>query len=205
MANAPDANRKREVSPILRWLLGSPEETVPDPVSGLSSRDKTYIIDTWTMIRRDMRGNAVSLFVALFARYPEYQRMFRAFKDVPLEELPRNGVVKAHALAVFYFITVIIESMDDNDLLTELVRKNARNHLRRPVGPEHYANMTELLIEVMQDKLRSRMAPAAVRAWKTLFAFLQKVTVQVFAEHRRAIKEGKPLGILTPPALPASD
>ncbi|KAK8784785.1 hypothetical protein V5799_008851 [Amblyomma americanum] len=71
-----------------------------------------------------MRGNAVSLFVALFARYPEYQRMFRAFKDVPLEELPRNGVVKAHALAVFYFITVIIESMDDNDLL---VRR--RSHL----------------------------------------------------------------------------
>ncbi|XP_050050468.2 globin-like [Dermacentor andersoni] len=190
---------------FLRWIFGDPQETFPDPVTGLSQRDRNYIIDTWTLIRRDIRANSMALFVALFARYPEYQRIFPTFATVPLHELPRNEVVKAHALVVFYFFTNLVEAMDDSDLMTELVRKNVRNHLRRPMGPQNFANMAELLVEVMQDRLRSRMTPGAVRAWKTLLAFCQKVTVEVYAEHKRAIEVGKPRGILSPPAQPPAD
>ncbi|KAL1442222.1 hypothetical protein MTO96_007844 [Rhipicephalus appendiculatus] len=195
----PKDNAHSVWSAFAKWLIGDPEETVPDPVTGLSLRDRNYIIDTWILIRRDMRVNAMSLFVALFARYPDYQRIFKPFAHVPLQELPRSEVATAHALVVFYFITNVVDGMDDADLLTELVRKNARNHLRRPMGPQHFANMHELLVEVMQDKLRSRMSPGAVRAWTKLFDYCQKVIVQVYAEHKKAIEMGKPHGILSSP------
>nr|XP_037273483.1 globin-like [Rhipicephalus microplus] len=175
----PKDNANSMWSIFLNWLIGDPVETVPDPVTGLSLRDRNYIIDTWILIRRDMRVNATSTFVALFARYPDYQRIFKPFADVPLQQLPRSEVATAHALVVFYFITNIVDAMDDADLLTELVRKNARNHLRRPMGPQYFANMHELLVEVMQDKLRSRMTPGAVRAWTKLFGYCQKVIVQI--------------------------
>ncbi|KAH6924258.1 hypothetical protein HPB50_014527 [Hyalomma asiaticum] len=203
MAQSNDVEPKNKSTSLwsflLKWLIGDPEEAVPDPVTGLSVRDRNYIIDTWILIRRDIRVTSTSMFVALFARYPDYQRLFERFANVPLQELPRNEVVKAHALAVFYFYTNIVDGMDDPDLLTELVRKNVRNHLRRPMGPQHYANMDEVLLEVIKDKLRSRMSPGAVRAWKKLFGYCHKVTHQVYAEHRRAIDMGKPYGILSPP------
>ncbi|KAH7932684.1 hypothetical protein HPB49_000938 [Dermacentor silvarum] len=116
MAKSDSADPKEKASStpplFLKWIFGDPEETFPDPVTGLSPRDRNYILDTWILVRRDIRSNSMSLFVALFARYPEYQRMFRTFANVPLQELPRHEVVKAHALIVFYFITNIVEAMD---------------------------------------------------------------------------------------------
>ncbi|XP_077530978.1 globin-1-like [Haemaphysalis longicornis] len=185
----------RGASPFRRLFGCSSPDTEPDPATALSLRDRNNIIETWALFRRETRNNAIMLFVAMFARYPDYQKMFPGFSDVPLEQIPQNRRAMAHALRVFYLITEMVDTLDDNDILIEIIRKNLRAHLNRPMGPEHYANLADLLIEVMQDKLRSRMTPAAVKAWKALFAFHQKVAEQVYEEHRKAVKKGRPLGL----------
>lgn len=90
---------------------------VADPATGLTPQDRAFILDTWTTFRGQVRANAMALFMVLFERYPEYQSLFRGFAHVPPEELPTNRRLMAHALAVVYFLTSIIENLDDTQIV----------------------------------------------------------------------------------------
>lgn len=66
----------------------------------------------------------------------------------------------------------------------ELIKKNIRNHVRRAVTPEQFVNINNLLIEVMQVKLRSRMTASVIVSWKKFFAMHDAVTRQTYDEFR---------------------
>ncbi|CAN8019051.1 unnamed protein product [Ixodes persulcatus] len=165
-------------------LFGSASTDMPSAKTGLTSSDKSAIKDTWTMFRRETRTNALSLFVALFSRYPEYQKLFPNFADVALKDMMQCPSLTAHALTVTYALASIIESIDDENTMVELIKKNIRNHVRRSVTPEHFVNINNLLIEVMQVKLRSRMTASVIVSWKKFFAMHDAVTRQTYDECR---------------------
>lgn len=98
-------------------LMGRSHLNLADPVTGLTPKDKASMLDTWTTFRSRAHANALALFAVLFKRYPEYQSLFPEFAHVPLEELPNNHRLLAHALAVIYFLTSIIENLDDGQIV----------------------------------------------------------------------------------------
>ncbi|CAN7946535.1 unnamed protein product, partial [Ixodes hexagonus] len=101
----------------MSWLFGSGPASGPSLSTGLTTSDKHAIVDTWTMFRRETRTNALSLFVALFARYPDYQKMFPGISGVDLEDMAQCPILTAHALTVTYALASIIENIDDENTM----------------------------------------------------------------------------------------
>jgi len=69
--------------------------------------------------------------LSFFTNYPEYQRKFRGFADVPLDQLRENKRLKAHGFTVLSSIDGLVNNMDDPDVLSELLFKIGQNHSKR--------------------------------------------------------------------------
>lgn len=163
----------------------SGHQDTPDPKTGLTPREKNLVRDTWSIVRKDVKANAIAIFLMLFRRYPEYQKLFSAFADVPAEQLPGNTRLAAHAMSVAYAITALVDNLDDADCLVELVRKTATNHSRRPVTVAHFENTTAVIVDTLKERLGSKMTPAAVSAWEKTLRLVVKVTADVFKQRNK--------------------
>lgn len=70
---------------------------------------------------------------SFFTGYPEYQKMFRSFADIPLAELHKSKRLIAHGYTVMTSLTALVENLDDPEVLNELLHTVGRNHGRRKV------------------------------------------------------------------------
>lgn len=66
-----------------------------------------------------------------FQQYPDYQKKFRSFANVPVAELADNKRLQAHAFTVMKAIDGLIDNLDDPEVLTELLQRTGANHARR--------------------------------------------------------------------------
>lgn len=69
----------------------------------------------------------------LFTLYPEAQYKFEDFRGITIEEVRVHKKLRAHALSVIYALKSLIDSLDDEETLAELIKKNAKNHMERTV------------------------------------------------------------------------
>lgn len=81
-------------------------------------------------------------FYRLFETHPEYQRLFKAFADVPFEKLATNGRLLGHATSVMYALNSIIDNLEDPACLVELLHKIGSSHKTRNITPEHFQVFT---------------------------------------------------------------
>lgn len=158
---------------------------VPDPRTGITVREHFAIVETWSAFRKDMRTSCVSIFLVLFHRYPEYQEIFPAFRNIQDNELPHEAKLLAHALAVAYYLSSMVDTLDDPQTLMELIRKNTVNHVRRPVTPQHFDQLAIVILQVMQEKLRSRMTATATVAWQKFFKLHNDAVRSIYGEVRK--------------------
>lgn len=165
--------------------LVSSQQDVPDAKTGLTPREKALVRDTWALVRKDVKANAIAIFLTLFQRHPEYQKLFSGFADVPPEGLSTNARLAAHAMSVAYAITSMVDSLDDADCLVEIVRKIALNHTRRPVSVTHFENTVVVIVDTLKERLGSKMSPAAVGAWQKTLRLVVNVTADVYKEVRK--------------------
>lgn len=68
------------------------------------------------------------MYYSFFGGYPEYQKKFRGFADVPLEKLAENKRLQAHAFTVLNAINGLVDNLDDPDVLNVLLHKTGQNH-----------------------------------------------------------------------------
>lgn len=54
---------------------------------------------------------------SLFKEYPEYQMQFKSFKDIPLDDLPKNKRFQAHCVNIISAFSKLIEQMCDPELM----------------------------------------------------------------------------------------
>lgn len=87
----------------------SPDMLVRDSVTEMSNQEKYAVRETWNVFKKQLRTGSATIFVVLFVRNPEYQKLFTAFRDDPPAELPKNPRLLAHALTFAYAITSIID------------------------------------------------------------------------------------------------
>ncbi|XP_029823460.1 globin [Ixodes scapularis] len=163
----------------------SSQQDVPDAKTGLTPREKGLVRDTWALVRKDVKANAIAIFLTLFQRHPEYQKLFSGFADVPPEALSTNPRLGAHAMSVAYAITSLVDSLDDAECLVELVRKVAVSHTRRPVSVTHFENLTVVIVDTLKERLGGKMSPAAVAAWEKTLRLVVTVTADVYKEQRK--------------------
>jgi len=154
----------------LLWFRHPADYDVPDPSTGLTQRDKDIVTKTWKLFRADLKANGIKLFMKLFQEYPEYQHLFKAFADIPMDKLATNGRLIAHVTSVMYAMSSLIDNLDDLECLVELLHKIGISHKPRNLKAEHFQNLAKGIISTLEDILgTSVMDDAAKEAWsKTL-------------------------------------
>lgn len=73
-----------------------------------------------------------------FKTYPEYQRYFSAFADVPFDELPANKRFQAHCVSVITALNSVIDSLHDPGLMEASLISLGERHKRRGQTKEEF-------------------------------------------------------------------
>ncbi|KAF5271231.1 hypothetical protein FQA39_LY08238 [Lamprigera yunnana] len=134
---------------VLNLLKGGSKDNDPDPVTGLTNVEKELIKNSWSLVKKDLKGHGIELFLIFFKDFPEYQNFF-PFRDVPYEELRTNNKLRSHGVSVMYAIGAIVDNLDDNDVLIGLLEKNGESHGKRKVTAKHYWSSLTRLNELNQ-------------------------------------------------------
>ncbi|XP_037526606.1 extracellular globin-E1-like [Rhipicephalus sanguineus] len=169
----------------------SVDGNVRDSVTSLTGHDKQVIRDTWLGFKKQLRTGSVTIFVVLFMRHPQYQKLFTIFADEPIGDLPKNPRMLAHALTFAYAITAIVDSLEEPETTKEIVRKVAIAHANR--GPDMktaFEHMGTAVVDTLTEKLGTAMTPTAIAAWKQLFTFIVALSEKTFEETRRRNDQG---------------
>lgn len=106
-----------------------------------------------------------------FEDNPSYQSHF-PFRDVhSWEELSKDKRLKAHAANVMYYLSMMIQNIDDTEVFVEMVEKIARSHIRRKLSVEHFESLKKTLVKVLVQALgESVMTEEAITAWAKAYA-----------------------------------
>ncbi|GFG30463.1 hypothetical protein Cfor_09306 [Coptotermes formosanus] len=104
----------------------------PDPTTGLTPRQRQFVVDTWGVVKPNAKEAGVEMFTRLFEAHPQYQKLFPNFEGLTLSELRTSKKLAAHATNVMYSLASVIDNLDDPECLKELLIKLGKNHGRRP-------------------------------------------------------------------------
>ncbi|XP_076686489.1 globin-like [Andrena cerasifolii] len=161
---------------FLRLFGISSDENRIDQATGLTERQKKLVQNTWAVIRKDEVGSGVAVMIAFFKKYPEYQRYFSAFKDIPVNELPCNKRFQAHCASVITALNNVIDSLHDPGLMEASLIGLAERHKKRGQTKEEFQNLKEVILEVLRQALRKQFTTEVAEAWsKTLDAAFTKI------------------------------
>ncbi|XP_067000246.2 globin [Anabrus simplex] len=139
---------------------------VPDPATGLTPRQKRYVTESWAIVRKDLKTHGRGVLLAFFTSNPVYIKNFKAFQNMELSELPGNKKFLAHANAVIYALTSIVDNLDETEVLVEMLRKLGKNHGQRNIEKIQFNRLRFALMEYLKENLgREVMTPEAEEAW----------------------------------------
>jgi hemoglobin-like flavoprotein len=82
--------------------------------------------------------------------------MFKSFANVPLDQLQGNKRLEAHAKAVLYAISQLVDNLDDVELIIEMLKRQARNHKSREVTSVMFDNLGKVLLKMLTLSLDER-------------------------------------------------
>nr|XP_023030515.1 extracellular globin-E1-like isoform X1 [Leptinotarsa decemlineata] len=133
----------------------------PDPVTGLTSRDRYLVKSSYEAVRKNPVESGVSLLNLLFKNHPEALQLF-PFKDIPLDELPKNRKYQAHCNSVIYGFSAIVDAIDDVELLVPILNKVGESHQPRKVNEESFLQLKDTIIELFS----TFMTPLEIASWK---------------------------------------
>jgi len=142
----------------------------------LTPQEAKAVKTTWSLVQTDLKGNGVKFFIHFFTGFPEYQKIFRGFADIPLEQLSTNKRFIAHAYTVMSALSALVDNLDDPEVLSELLLNVGRNHIKRKLKKGDFENLRASLVDFLGKALRDDWTPEADVAWKkTLQVVVHKI------------------------------
>lgn len=152
------------------------EYDVPDPGTGLTPRQKKFVSDTWQLVKKDIKGNGVELFIRFFEMRPEGQNRFSSFVGMPLNELRHSKRLQAHTNSVMYALDGVVMSLEDPEVMHEMLLKIGMNHGRRGITKEEFHELKIVLMNLLKEKLDIHVNSDGEEAWnKTIDVFYKSM------------------------------
>ncbi|KAL3202714.1 hypothetical protein MRX96_012046 [Rhipicephalus microplus] len=152
---------------------GGSQVGTPSELQGLSESDKGAIREAWRAFCNTHPDPGAILFSALLDRHPEYQALFKEFRDVPRSSLVNVPFFKTHCSAMAKLLSDVVETLDKPALLAVVVRTNALEHATRDVLPLHFDSLWRLV--------ETRVGLGAGGAsWEKLLEAMQKITLNAY-------------------------
>lgn len=146
-----------------------------DSRTGLTDKERRAIRESWRTFSENNPDYGVILFNGMFTKHPQYVKLFRHFRGKSLKVLQGDPKFKAHASAVGHQFSALVDSLEDPEILVELIRKNASNHIQhKGVQPSHFESLLHVTLEIMHRKVPSKMSQAAVSGWDKLVEVSQR-------------------------------
>ncbi|KZC04551.1 Globin [Dufourea novaeangliae] len=143
---------------FLRLFGISSNDNRIDQATGLTEKQKRLVQNTWAVVRKDEVGSGIAVMTAFFNKYPETQRQFSAFKDIPLNELPNNKRFQAHCTSVITALSNVIDSLHDPGLMEASLIGLAERHKKRGQRKVEFQIATEIDVPELR-LLASKLKP----------------------------------------------
>ncbi|XP_018396998.1 PREDICTED: cytoglobin-2 [Cyphomyrmex costatus] len=137
-----------------------------DEKLGLTEKQKRLVQNTWAIVRKDEVSVGVALLLAFFKKYPESQNEFKSFKDVPLDELPKNKRFQAHCVNVIATLGKVIEQMHDPELMEASLINFTEKHKVRGQTPQQFENLKQMILEAFPSVFGKQYTSEVQEAWK---------------------------------------
>lgn len=83
---------------------------------------------------------------SLFKQHPEYQNEFKLFKDIPLDDLPKNKRFQAHCANIISAFSNAIDQLHDPELMEATLLSLADRHKARGQVLEHFQVSKSILL-----------------------------------------------------------
>ncbi|KAG5894643.1 hypothetical protein JTB14_017357 [Gonioctena quinquepunctata] len=145
----------------LAWSSVSDSIVDPDPLTGLTARDRDVVINSFVAVRRTPLKHGMGILLLFFKKYPSAQNLF-PFRDIPLSSLSSSPQFRKHSLAVMNGITQIIDSLDKSAWMISIVGKTAEAHIPRGVTETFFTQLEGTIIEYLSPRLNAEQ----INAWK---------------------------------------
>ncbi|XP_064475881.1 globin-like [Ornithodoros turicata] len=156
---------------------------VEDPRTGLTGKERAAIKATWAIFQANHSEQAAVVFVDMFTEYPEYKIIFKEFRHMDAVSMASSPKLIKHATAIVYTLTTFIETMDRPDVMTDLIKKNASDHInRKGVTPLHIRNFTKLLRERVEKVAAEKMDEDARTGWEKFVTLFINATAQTYVD-----------------------
>ncbi|XP_075750783.1 hemoglobin subunit zeta-like [Rhipicephalus microplus] len=150
--------------------------------TGLTNKERKNVRQTWQAFCKSKQDYGVLIFIEFFQRYPSYLPLFPSFRDLQLKDLVCNHRFRAHGCAVGHQIAAVVDTLDDLDVMTELMRKIAVNHTAKPgLTPEHFEHLLHVILVTMQTSCPEQFTQDVIAAWIKLFDVVMAVTKPAFS------------------------
>ncbi|KAG5894654.1 hypothetical protein JTB14_017366 [Gonioctena quinquepunctata] len=157
----------------------------PDPVTGLTSREKYLIKSSYEAVRKNPVEHGVGILNLLFKKYPEALELF-PFRDIPLNELPNNPRYRAHCNSVIYGFTAIVDALDNNELLVTILTKVGETHVPRNVFEESFTQLEGIVIEYFSPLLNGEELAAWDKTLKVAFNVIRGAVTEEMAKKSKS-------------------
>ncbi|XP_075730727.1 uncharacterized protein LOC142774216 [Rhipicephalus microplus] len=157
---------------------GGSQVGTPKVLQGLSESDKGAIREAWRAFCNTHPDPGAVLFSALPDRHPEYQALFKEFRDVPRSGLVNVPFFKTHCSAMAKLLSDVVETLDKPALLAVVVRTNALEHATRDVLPLHFESLWQLV--ETRVGLGAAGTATAGASWEKLLEAMQEITLNVY-------------------------
>ncbi|XP_024943521.1 cytoglobin-1 [Cephus cinctus] len=146
----------------------NPNDDVINPDTGLTGKQKKIIQSTWITISKDSATSGAAIMLALLKKYPEYQKLFTAFSNIPIDDLKNNPKFRAHGSGIINALSSAINSLDDSELLAAKLTMLGERHATRGQTKEQFNDLKPIILEVLKESLGSKFTSEVSEAWSKL-------------------------------------
>lgn len=153
-----------------------------DEKLGLTEKQKRLVQNTWAIVRKDEVSVGVALVLAYFKKYPESQKEFKAFKDIPIDELSKNKRFQAHCVNVIATLGKAIEQMNDSELMEASVINFTEKHKIRGQTQKHFEHLKEVILDAFPSLFGKQYTPETQEAWKKTLDLIFSKIYQVYTD-----------------------
>lgn len=152
-----------------------------DEKLGLTEKQKRLIQNTWATVRKDEVSVGVALVLAYFKQYPESQKQFKSFKDIPLDDLAKNKKFQAHCVNIVSTLGKLIEQMHDPELMEASLINFTEKHKIRGQTKMHFENLKQVMLDLFPTLFGKQYTPDVQEAWKKMLDLIYSKIYQVYA------------------------
>lgn len=151
-----------------------------DEKTGMTERQKRLVQHTWSIVRKDEVSSGVAVMLALFERHPEYQKQFKLFKNIPVDELSKNKRFQAHCANIITAMSSAIDNVHDPELSEAGLLSLADRHKGRGQTVEQFQNLRPVLEDLFPSIFGKQYTLETQEAWKKMLDWFFSTLYRVY-------------------------